>query len=62
VTKPPPPKLLISVPDTAIYLSIGPRSVWRLIASGDLKVVRCNRSTRVTMASIEALTKKGGNR
>jgi excisionase family DNA binding protein len=55
-------KLAFTVLCTAERLSISPRSVWRLIATGELKTVRCGRSVRVTAASLEAFISKGGSR
>lgn len=41
-------------------LSISVRSVHRLIAAGELKVVRCGRATRVLQSSIDEFLQKGG--
>ena len=55
-------KLLLSVAEAAHALAISERTVWRLLASGDLQQVRCGRCSRVLAASIEAFIAKGGSR
>lgn len=54
------PKLLLTVREAGEQLSVSARSVWRLIASGDLAVVRCGRSVRATAESIAAFVRRGG--
>ena len=39
---------------------ISKRSVWRLIAAGELKPVRIGRSVRIRAADMEALVARGG--
>jgi excisionase family DNA binding protein len=51
---------LVTVPLAAELLAVSPRLVWRLIASGDLDVVRLGRATRVKVESIDQLIARGG--
>ncbi len=51
---------LVTVPRAAELLAVSPRLVWRLIASGDLDVVRLGRATRVKVESIDQLIARGG--
>jgi excisionase family DNA binding protein len=43
-------------------LSCSDRSVWRLLASGELKSVRIGRSVRITRESIDGFIARGGAR
>jgi excisionase family DNA binding protein len=52
----------MTVSEAARAMRIGKRSVWRLIAAGDLPVVRFGRSVRVTPDAIRALAERGGTR
>lgn len=54
------PPRLITVPRTAELLAVSPRLIWRLIADGELEVVRPGRATRVTVESIDRLVERGG--
>ncbi|MCC7144628.1 MAG: helix-turn-helix domain-containing protein [Candidatus Eisenbacteria bacterium] len=56
----PNPRRLVTVPRTAELLAVSPRLIWRLIASGDLEVVRLGRATRVKLESIDRLIERGG--
>jgi excisionase family DNA binding protein len=51
---------LLRIPEVAEALAVSSRSVWRLIAAGDLPVVRIGRSARVTAEAVDALIAKGG--
>ena len=55
-------KLLLSIPETAHDLCVSERTVWRLIAAGQLARVKCGRSIRITSASIRAFVERGGTR
>jgi excisionase family DNA binding protein len=44
---------LIAVKQAAERLAVSPRTVWRMIAEGQLKVVRIRRCTRLSKAEIE---------
>lgn len=59
---PPPTKLAFKIPEVAERLSVSPRSVWRLISLGELKAVRCGRSTRVSAESVEQFIARGGTK
>ena len=54
--------LVLRVAETAGLLAVSPRTVWRLIGTGDLSVVRVLGSVRVTRASVDAFLKRGGTR
>lgn len=54
------PSPVVSIGEASRQLTISVRSIWRLIASGELAVVRIGRSVRVTRQSIEAFVEKGG--
>jgi excisionase family DNA binding protein len=45
---------LISVAGAAIYLSVSPRTVRRLIAKGDIPIVRVGGSLRIAVAMLNA--------
>ena len=53
--------VLISVPNAARTLGVSARMIWRLVAKGQLCVVRLGRRSLVTVESIEALVEKGGD-
>jgi excisionase family DNA binding protein len=42
----------ITVKDAAVMLGVSPRTVWRMIADGQLKVVRMRRCTRLLLAEV----------
>jgi excisionase family DNA binding protein len=47
--------LSVSVPTAATLLGVGTTTVWNLIATGRIEVVRIGRRTLPTMASLERL-------
>lgn len=53
---------LVRVSDAARELTLSIRMTWRLIAEGQLKVVRFGRAVRVTRASLDDLVAQGGTR
>jgi excisionase family DNA binding protein len=55
-----PDRLLLTVEDAAVQLSVSSRTVWRLIGLGELETVRIGKSVRVTRASLERFVAKGG--
>ena len=57
-----PQPRLPPVCQVANELNISMRSVWRLLATGELKAVRLGRATRVTRDSIEEFIARGGSR
>lgn len=48
-------KLLVSIMEAASLLSVGRSTIYKLVNSGDLKVVKLGCSARITMASIRAM-------
>ncbi len=56
------PSGLLRVNEAAQQLSVSVRSVWRLIALGELEQVRVGRCVRVSKASLAAFIAKGGAR
>ena len=56
------PRATLRVPEVGRELGIAPRTVWRLISMGELKVVRCGRAVRVPRASLEEFIARGGTR
>lgn len=50
-----PAALAVTIPDAARALSLGRSSVYKMIASGDLRVVRVGRRTLVPMTALRAL-------
>jgi excisionase family DNA binding protein len=53
-------KCAISVKDAAVMLGISPRTVWRMIADGQLTPVRFRRCTRLSLAQILSYLQGGG--
>lgn len=53
---------LLTVGEAAYALNIGKRSLWRLIASGELPSVRIGRSVRVPIEGIDRLIQRGGTK
>jgi excisionase family DNA binding protein len=53
---------LLTIAEVAYALHIGKRSVWRLIAAGELESVRIGRSVRVPIEKLETLIERGGTR
>jgi excisionase family DNA binding protein len=51
---------LVRIADAAAELALSQRSIWRLIANGELDAVRIGRSVRVTRESIDRLIDRGG--
>jgi excisionase family DNA binding protein len=56
------PPACVRVADAGWRLCVSPRTVWRLISLGELKVVRVGRSVRVTTSSIQNFIDRGGSR
>jgi excisionase family DNA binding protein len=52
---------LLSVKDTAQMLGVSGRTVWRMIADGQLTPVRIRRCTRLFFADVVRLLKGGNN-
>jgi len=53
-------KLLVSIMQAAGLLSVGRSTIYKLIGSGDLKVVKLGCAARITMESIQALLADAG--
>lgn len=51
-------KGLLRVKEAAVKLAVSPRTVWRMIADGQLKAARIRRCTRVYVWSVEDYLKK----
>ena len=54
---------LVKIQDVSRFLGISPRTVWRMIAEGQLQAVWIRRCTRVSRREVEALSngdKKAG--
>jgi excisionase family DNA binding protein len=49
---------LLRVKEAAAKLTVKPRTVWRMIAAGELKVVHIRRCTRVYLSSVKDYLKK----
>ena len=49
---------LLRVKEAAAELTVKPRTVWRMIAAGELKVVHIRRCTRVYLSSVKDYLKK----
>jgi excisionase family DNA binding protein len=47
---------LVKVQDVSQFLGVSPRTVWRMIAEGQLQAVRIRRCTRVSRREVEALS------
>lgn len=52
----------VGVTEAARLIGCSPRSVWRLLSTGDLKPVRIGRRTLVAVSSIDNLIERGGMR
>lgn len=52
---------LLRVREAAAGLSVSVRTIWRLIASGELAAVRIGRSVRITRDSLSTFIENGGN-
>jgi excisionase family DNA binding protein len=54
--------VLITVKEAAQRLSVSPRSVWKLVASGALPVVKVGaRSTRISTEELSNFIQRGGS-
>lgn len=53
-------KRVYTIGEVGTILSLSRRSIHRLIARGDLEVIRLGRAVRIPVASIDALVEKGG--
>jgi len=51
---------LLTIPQAAVELNCSPRTIWRLIAAGELRLVRVYRAARVCRKSVESLISRGG--
>lgn len=56
----PEARRLLRIPEVAQALALSRRSVWRLIASGDLEVVRIGRSARVSTQALNQFIERKG--
>lgn len=54
-----PCERLVRIPEAAAMLSVCVRTVWRMIAEGQLTPVRVRRCTRVPLAEILSILKGG---
>jgi excisionase family DNA binding protein len=52
----------VRVARAADELGVSPRTIWRLMAKGELERVQIGRAVRVKASSIEAFLAKGGRR
>jgi excisionase family DNA binding protein len=50
----------LRVKDAAAILKVSPRTVWRMIADGQLTASRFRRCTRVSLAQVLSYLKGGG--
>jgi excisionase family DNA binding protein len=49
---------LLKVAEAAAMLGVSPRTIWRMIADGQLKAVRVRGCTRVYLQSVEEYLKR----
>ena len=56
------PRLALSVPEAAQAIGVSEREVWRLIARGELPVVRIGRRTLVHVAALDSFLTACGTR
>jgi excisionase family DNA binding protein len=56
-----PPARLMKVADAAESLSVGRRTIWRLIAAGRLRSVKIGRAVRIDRESVEQVILSGAN-
>lgn len=54
-------KLLVNIMEAASLLSVGRSTIYKLMNSGDLKMVKLGCSARITMDSIRALASANDN-
>lgn len=52
----------VGVTEAARLLGCSPRSIWRLVSTGDISTVRIGRRTLITVNSIDTLVERGGTR
>jgi excisionase family DNA binding protein len=50
---------LLRVSEAAVLLKVSCRTVWRLIADGELKAVRVRRCTRLVAMEVEQFVNRG---
>ena len=50
---------LITVQQAAAMLAVSPRTVWRMIAEGQLRAVRLRGCTRLVLEEVSSLLKNG---
>ncbi|MGH9477954.1 MAG: helix-turn-helix domain-containing protein [Terriglobales bacterium] len=55
----PPSQLTVTVPAVASALSVDDRTVWRLIAAGQLPTIRIGRRRLVPWRAVEGLARRG---
>lgn len=53
------PARLMKVAEAADSLSVGNRTIWRLISAGKLRAVRIGRAVRIDRASVEHVIASG---
>jgi excisionase family DNA binding protein len=54
------PDKFLPVKEAAKMLSVSPRTIWRMIADGQLTVVRIRRCTRVSLLQVLSYLRGGG--
>ena len=52
-------KRLCKVPEVAETLNVSDKLIWKMIASGQLEVVRIGRSVRIKMETVDCLMEHG---
>lgn len=50
---------LLSIADAGERLSVSPRSIWRWIASGEIKAVKLGRAVRIPVSEVERIARQG---
>lgn len=59
MTAPPPVEpICVKVNDAARMIGVGRTKLYELIASGEIKVIKLGKSTRITTASLQELVKR----
>ena len=59
-SEPPGAPRLLTIKDVAVRLQVSPRTIHRLVAAGDLSVIRIGRAVRVSEEALKAfLTGEG---
>jgi excisionase family DNA binding protein len=51
---------LVTVRQAAEMLAVSPRTIWRMIADGQLRVVRLRGCTRLVFGEVSRFVKNGG--